>query len=139
NDLGISVSFDLTVPASGEPYTSNIGLAFNPGNLRLDLAASEPREGDNSLLKLLPFKLTSFLYNQYPEDQTIEDLGYFALTSVPLDPGFSLVNTFNYGLCFELDLGGLGALVGSLEAFKFGFLIGWSTDDDVDAGGIALG
>jgi hypothetical protein len=139
NDLGISVSFDLTVPASGSPTTSNIKLAFNPGNLRLDLAASEPREGDTSLLSLLPFKLTSFLYNQYPADQTIEDLGYFALTNVPLDTGFSLVKTFNYGLTFELDLGGLGALVGSLEAFKFGFLIGWGIDNDHETGGIAFG
>ncbi len=139
NDLGISVGFDLTVPASGEPYTSNITLAFNPGNLRLDIAASEPREGDTSLLSLLPFKLTSFLYNQYPDDQTIEDLGYFALTSVPLDPGFTLSDKFNYGLTFELDLGGLGALVGSLEAFKFGFLIGWSIANGEQAGGIAFG
>ncbi|OYY91519.1 MAG: hypothetical protein B7Y45_02885 [Sphingomonas sp. 28-66-16] len=140
NDLGISVSFDLTVPGGGKsPYTANTQLAFNPGNLRLDLAASEPREGDTSLLRLLPFKLTSFLYNQYPDDQTVEDLGYFSLSEVPLDPGFTLTNKFNYGLIFELDLGGLGALVGSLEAFKFGFLIGWAVDNGATAGGIAFG
>ncbi|CAN5688402.1 hypothetical protein BH11PSE6_BH11PSE6_04310 [soil metagenome] len=139
NDLGISVSFDLTVPATGSPYTANTQLAFNPGNLRLDLAASEPREGDTSLLRLLPFKLTSFLYNQYPDEQTVESLGYFSLSDAPLDPGFTLTNKFNYGLIFELDLGGLGALVGSLEAFKFGFLIGWAVDNGAEAGGIAFG
>lgn len=140
NDLGISVSFDLTVPKTGaSPYTSDTRLAFNPGNLRLNLAASEKREGDTSLLSLLPFKLTSFLYNQYPDDQTVEDLGYFSLSKVPLDPGFSLTDKFNYGLLFELDLGGLGALVGSLEAFKFGFLIGWAVDNGAEAGGIAFG
>lgn len=138
NDLGIGVSFDLTVPATGSPSTANTKLSFNPGNLRLDLAATEPREGDTSLLRLLPFKLTSFLYNQYPDQQTVEDLGYFALTHVPLDSNISLVDTFNYGLTFELDLGGLGALVGSLEAFKFGFLVGWGVANGKDDGGIAF-
>jgi large repetitive protein len=140
NDLGISVSFDLTVPAAPkQPTTANIALGFNPGNLRLDLAASEPKEGANSLLSLLPFKLTSFLYNQYPDQQTVEDLGYYSLSEVPLDPGFTLTNKFNYGLLFDLDLGRLGALVGSLEAFKFSFLIGWAGGNTTDAGGIAFG
>ncbi|MGH6847568.1 MAG: hypothetical protein ACREC0_09055 [Methylocella sp.] len=142
NDLGISVSFDLTVPAppkspSTDPKT--IKLGFNPGNLRLDLANSESKEGGKSLLNLLPFKLTAFLYNQYPDKQTVEDLGYFALSDIPLDPGFSLSNQFNFALLFDLDLGTLGALVGSLEAFKFSFLIGWSGNNISEAGGIAFG
>lgn len=137
NDLGIAVQFDLSLPPGGQPSTTLPVLTFNPGNLRLDLATSTPKEGSTSLLSLLPFKLTSFLYNEYPDQQTVQDLQYYSLSSVPLDPGFKLVNQFNYALLFDLDLGTLGALVGSLEAFKFSFLIGWLTDDDT--GGIAFG
>ncbi|WP_294330368.1 hypothetical protein [uncultured Sphingomonas sp.] len=139
NDLGIGVSFDLTVPATGAPTTANTHLTFDPGNLRLDLAATEPREGSTSMLRLLPFKLSSFLYNQYPDKQTVEDLGYFSLSEVPLGSDLSLVSTFTYGLAFDLDLGGLGGLVGSLEAFKFGFLVGWGVDNRSQKGGIAFG
>ena len=140
NDLGISVSFDLTVNPPASPKTANLQLDFNPGNLRLDLANSPPKEGTkNALLKLLPFKLTSFLYNQYPDQQTLENLGYFSLSGVPLDTGYSLTDQFNYGLAFDLDLGTLGALVGSLQAFKFSFLIGWLQPGTGVPGGIAFG
>ncbi len=140
NDLGISVSFDLTVNPPNSPKTANLKLDFNPGNLRLDLANSPAKEGTkNALLALLPFKLTSFLYNQYPDQQTLENLGYFSLSSVPLDPGYSLTDQFNYGLAFDLDLGTLGALVGSLQAFKFSFLIGWLQPGTGVQGGIAFG
>ncbi|HTI03459.1 MAG TPA: hypothetical protein VL752_21140, partial [Acidisoma sp.] len=140
NDLGIAVSFDLTIPPPpASPSTANLALTFNPGNLRLDLANSTPKEGSTSLLSLLPFKLTAFLYNQYPERQTVKSLGYTPLTSIPLDPGFTLTDQFNYGLLFDLDLGRLGALVGSLEAFKFSFVIGWLSGNETTAGGIAFG
>lgn len=140
NDLGIAVSFDLTIPPPpASPKTANLNLTFNPGNLRLDLANSTPKEGETSLLSLLPFKLTAFLYNQYPDRQTVKSLGYTPLTSIPLDPGFALTDQFNYGLLFDLDLGRLGALVGSLEAFKFSFVIGWLAGNETTAGGIAFG
>jgi hypothetical protein len=137
DDLGISVSFDLTVNPPASPSTSNLTISFNPGNLRVDAAnsPSKPADGKNSMLSMLPFKLTSFFYNQHPERQTLEDLQYFALlgnTSIPLDPGYSLTNQFSYGLAFNLDLGTLGALVGSLEAFKFRFLIGWLEPTDAN-------
>jgi hypothetical protein len=138
NDLGITVSFDLIVPAPpASPSTQDLALTFSPGDLRLDLANSPAKKGDTSLLSLLPFKLKSFLYNQHPAEQTVSDLNYTALRSIPLDPGFTLIDQFNYGLIFDLDLGSLGALVGSLEAFKFSFLVGWLTDDT--DGGIAFG
>lgn len=140
SDLGISVQFDLTVfPPPTSPTTSNLSLSFSPGNLRLDLADSPPKENANSMLSLLPFKLKSFLYSQHA-DETVESLKYFALTSVPLDTGITLVNNFNYALAFDLDLGSAGALVGSLAAFKFSFLVGWLTPDtDYPNGGIAFG
>ena len=73
-DLGIGVSFDLTVfPPPQAPNTSNLHLTFSPGDLRFDLAESTPREGNTSLLRLIPFKLKSFLYSQ-KADQTIESL-----------------------------------------------------------------
>ncbi len=136
-DLGISVSFDLTVfPPPQAPTTSNLHLTFSPGDLRFDLAQSTPRESSTSLLSLIPFKLKSFLYSQ-KADQTIESLQYFSFGSVPLAPGFKLVDRFNYALLFDLDLGSMGGLVGSLSAFKFSILIGWLTEDTT--GGIAFG
>ena len=128
-NLGIGVGFDLTL--SSPPVTSNLTLTFSPGDLRLDLNATTPREGSDSLLALLPFRLKSFLYSQCA-DQTLESLNYFSLGSVP---GLSSVaDTFNYALLFNLDLGSAGALVGSLAAFKFSFLIGW-----LNGGGVAFG
>ena len=68
SNLGINVAFDLTTyvadpgttPALPQPSTSAASLTFAPGDLRLDLANSPPRESGSSLLKLLPFKLKSF-------------------------------------------------------------------------------
>ena len=112
-DLGITVDFDLQL---NPPQTSNLALAFSPGDLRLDLGATKNREGSSSLLALLPFRLTSFLYSQNA-DQTLESLNYFRLAAVE---GLGAVaDTFNYALLFDLDLGSIGALVGSLSAFKF--------------------
>jgi hypothetical protein len=131
-DLGIGVSFDLQLTPP-PPVVSNLQLTFSPGDLRLDLAQSEPREGDTSLLSLLPFRLKSFLYSE-KADQTLDSLDYFSLGSVP---GLSsIANTFNFALLFDLDLGSAGALVGSLAAFKFSFLIGWLSGDN---GGVAFG
>lgn len=133
-DLGIDVSYDLTTfPPPQEPATANLHLGFSPGDLRLDLGETTKREGPSSLLDLIPFKLKSFLYSQHA-DQTLESLKYFALSSVP---GLSSVkDTFNYGLIFDLDLGSMGGLVGSLSAFKFSILVGWLSGPD---GGIAFG
>ena len=109
-DLGIGVSFDLQLTPP-PPVVSNLQLTFSPGDLRLDLAQSEPREGDTSLLSLLPFRLKSFLYSE-KADQTLESLDYFSLGAVP---GLSAIaDTFNFALLFDLDLGSAGALVGSL-------------------------
>lgn len=141
NDLGIAVQFDLNAPpAPTPPSTANLSLTFNPGNLRLDLAASPARQGSTSMLSLLPFKLTSFLYNEYPDQQTLGDLQYFSLSEVPLGSALSLTDRFNYGLIFELDLGSWGALAGPLAAFKFSFIVGWLTETQgATAGQIAFG
>ena len=140
NDLGIGVQFDLTIPKSGAP-TATVPpiLTFNPGNLRLDVANSPPKEGSSSLLSLLPFKLSSFLYNQDPDTQTVEDLGYYSLSSIPLASNLSISPKFSYGLTFDLDMGTLGALVGSLEALKFSFLVGWLSANGSNDGEIAFG
>ncbi|MFN3657259.1 MAG: hypothetical protein ACK4UO_08405 [Pseudolabrys sp.] len=140
SDLGIDVGFDLTVydPASGkQPSTSNLLLSFAPGNLRLDLGSTEERQGDSSLTRLIPFKLKSFLYSQHA-DETIESLNYYSLGSIPglKDNGITLQNRFDYALIFDLDLGSMGGLVGSLSAFKFSILMGWLSGEN---GGLAVG
>lgn len=133
-DLGITVGFDLTtyLPPT-QPTTGPLDISFSPGDLRFDLAQTTNRDSKTSLLSLLPFKLTSFIYSE-TADQTLESLNYFKVSSVPglLD----VKDTFHYGLLFDLDLGALGNLVGSLAAFKFKVLIGWLSGDD---GGIAFG
>ncbi|MGC2775388.1 MAG: hypothetical protein WA418_07075, partial [Bradyrhizobium sp.] len=143
SDLGIDVAFDLTVydpkppKPPKQPSTDNLALAFAPGNLRLDLGTTEQREGSNSLTKLIPFKLKSFLYSQHA-DETIESLNFYSLGSVAglAENGITLQDTFNYALIFDLDLGSMGGLVGSLSAFRFSVLIGWSSGQN---GGVAVG
>jgi len=132
-DLGIDVSYNLTITTGQAPQTTPPDLSFSPGDLRFDLGQTTYDEGDTSLLSLLPFRLKSFLYSENA-DQTIESLKYYALTDIP---GQSFVaDKFNFALEFDLDLGSLGSLVGSLAAFKFSFLIGWLSGDN---GGIAFG
>jgi hypothetical protein len=141
SDLGIDVGFDLTTYANPPkpPTTDNLSLSFAPGDLRLDLGSTTTRPGGNSLLKLIPFKLKSFLYSQ-KADQTVEDLNYYSLGSLPLPKGITLQDRFNYALLFDLDLGSMGGLVGSLSAFKFSILIGWlSPGDSSNPGGLAFG
>lgn len=133
SDLGIDVAFNLITPDNGQPSTKDLALAFAPGNLRLDLGATKERTGGNSLTKLIPFKLKSFLYSQHA-DETIESLDYYSLGAVAGQK--ELHDTFNYALIFDLDLGSMGGLVGSLSAFKFSILIGWLSGKD---GGVAVG
>lgn len=133
-DLGIGVTFDLTVaPSPAPPVTSLPLLTFSPGDLRFDIEQSQPRDDSDSMLKLLPFKLRSFLYSENA-DQTLESLNYYALSSVQGLSG--VANTFNYAIIFDLDLGSMGSLVGSLSAFKFSVIVGWLSGAN---GGISFG
>ncbi|GLS22431.1 hypothetical protein GCM10007874_54490 [Labrys miyagiensis] len=141
SNLGIDVGFDLTIykpSAQKQPSTSALSLSFAPGDLRLDLGASAKRSGADSLLDLIPFKLKSFLYSD-SADETIESLNYYSLGSLPglAENGITLQDKFNYALIFDLDLGSMGGLVGSLSAFKFSVLIGWLSPGD--GGGLAFG
>lgn len=141
SNLGIDVGFDLTIydpQVQKQPSTSNLSLSFAPGNLRLDLGSTETRSGADSLLDLIPFKLQSFLYSG-DADETIESLSYYSLGSLPglAENGITLQDNFNYALIFDLDLGSMGGLVGSLSAFKFSVLIGWLSPED--GGGLAFG
>ncbi len=149
SDLGIDVDFNLILstrtkaggPAIPQPATSDLKLTFAPGNLRLDLGSTVARSNADSLLNLLPFKLKSFLYSE-KGDQSIESLNYYSLGSIQglSDNGIGAPqNFFNYALLFDLDLGSMGGLVGSLSAFKFSILIGWlGGNDSAIAFGIQL-
>lgn len=132
-DLGIGVTFDLTVIDDQPPTTSLPTLTFSPGDLRFDIEQSTPRDDSDSMLKLLPFKLRSFLYSENA-DQTLGSLNYYTLSSVEGLSG--VVDTFNYALIFDLDLGSMGSLVGSLSAFKFSVIVGWLSGTN---GGISFG
>ncbi|WP_189407261.1 hypothetical protein, partial [Mesorhizobium sp. M1A.F.Ca.ET.072.01.1.1] len=141
SNLGIDVGFDLTIynpSLQKQPSTDNLSLSFAPGDLRLDLGSTEKRSGADSLLDLIPFKLQSFLYSG-DADETIESLNYYSLGSLPglSENGITLQDNFNYALIFDLDLGSMGGLVGSLSAFKFSVLIGWLSPED--GGGLAFG
>ncbi|CAM5762883.1 hypothetical protein [Mesorhizobium amorphae] len=141
SNLGIDVGFDLTIynpSVQQQPSTDNLSLSFAPGDLRLDLGSTEKRSGADSLLDMIPFKLQSFLYSG-DADETIESLNYYSLGSLPglAENGITLQDNFNYALIFDLDLGSMGGLVGSLSAFKFSVLIGWLSPED--GGGLAFG
>lgn len=141
SNLGIDVGFDLTIynaSTKKQPTTGNLSLGFSPGDLRLDLGSTQTRSGADSLLDLIPFKLQSFLYSG-SADETIESLNYYSLGSLPglAENGITLQDNFNYALIFDLDLGSMGGLVGSLSAFKFSMLIGWLSPED--GGGLAFG
>lgn len=121
-DLGIEMSYVLHVPGGGaEPSTSDLGLWFAPGDLRFDFTDTVQREGDDSMLARLPFKLRSFLYSEKGQD--ISELSYFGISlgafGVETDP------RFNFALLFDFDLGSLGFLVSSQSAFKLSVLLGW--------------
>jgi hypothetical protein len=131
-DLGIDVGFDLRFDP---PQTSNLSLSFSPGNLRFDLAQTTTKQSSNSMLSLLPFRLKSFLYSQHG-DQSLESLNYFPFSILP---GHPVSDTFSYALIFDLDLGSLGALVGSLAAFKFSIIVGWLNNPTGDDLPIAFG
>jgi large repetitive protein len=139
SELAITVPFTLTIESGQQPTAVLSKLGFEPGNLRLDLGATKQRSKDTgtSLLKLLPFKLKSFLYSQNA-DQTLESLDYYGLGGLPGFSSSQLLDTFNYALAFDLDLGSMGGLVGSLSAFKFGILIGWKAGDPGIAFGVSM-
>ncbi|MFT4926169.1 MAG: hypothetical protein ACI8WB_002267 [Phenylobacterium sp.] len=123
-DLGIAMSYDLTTFDHGQsPTTSLPQLTFSPGNLRFDVSQSKNRKDKDSLLNLIPFKLKSFLYSQ--DGQDVAKLNYFPI-AIDVE-GFNANEkaVYKYALIFDLDLGSLGGLVGSLSAFKFSILIGW--------------
>jgi len=136
-DLGIEMSYLLTLPGGGkDPETSDLAMKFSPGNLRFDFGDTEQRNDDDSLLALLPFKLKSFLYSE--KGQAISELDYFAIDLSSF--GGSAATTspeFNFALIFDLDLGSLGGLVGSLSAFKFSVILGWQPPGS--GGGLVFG
>ncbi len=134
SELAIDVSFKMTINPPNQPSILLYPLSFEPGNLRLDLGATKQRSTGTSLLKLLPFKLKSFLYSQ-KADATLESLNYYGLGGLPGFSSAQLLDTFNYALVFDLDLGSMGGLVATLSAFKFSILIGWKAGDP----GIAFG
>lgn len=140
-DLGIGVKYNLTTfeappDPPPPPVTTAPQLTFSPGDLRFDFAQTTNRQSSTSLLSLIPFKLKSFLYSQNA-DQTIESLKYFSFSANGDIPALSsLSDTFNFALIFDLDLGSMGGLVGSLSAFKFSIIIGWLSGPQ---GGLALG
>ena len=122
-DLGIEMSYLLIAnPPPAQPETKDLSLKFSPGNLRFDFGQTKQRDGDKSLLALLPFKLKSFLYSENGQD--ISKLDYF---DVGIDiPGvIKTGSVYNFALIFDLDLGSLGGLVGDLSAFKFSMILGW--------------
>lgn len=143
SDVKIGVTFDLVLAPGAQPTTSGLGLTFSPGDLRVDFGPGQTKERSSasSMLALLPFKLKSFLYSENA-DQTLESLGF---SPVALPSGMpQVLDKFNYALIFDLDLGSVGALVGSLAAFKFSVIVGWQvattlTTPPITQSGIAFG
>lgn len=119
-NLAIEMTFALATPTQQQ-----FGIA--EGSLRFDLANSMPRP--RSLAARFPVSVTSLEVSpnlaeagQAPKGQSPEDLGFTPVTA-PLDQS-KLVPPW-YGLVFSINLGTLGALVGSL-GLELTMLAGWA-------------
>jgi hypothetical protein len=119
-NYAITMSFSLSNP-------SNVTFSIAEGNVALDAANSPPRE--NSLYARFPLRLTGLmattdpkLTGDAPSAGDPESAGFVSI-SAPLQQG-KLTQPW-YGLVYEVDLGTLGALAGSV-GLTVRLLAGWS-------------
>jgi hypothetical protein len=133
SNLAISMSFSL-----GDQSQTRFQVA--DGNIWFDLANSLPRP--NSLVARFPVRLAGILSTPDPavtgqpaSALTPQSAGYASI-SAPIQQG-ALGNPW-YGLAYDIDLGGLGALAGNV-GLKVRFLAGWSPQTGQTAPGVFIG
>jgi hypothetical protein len=133
SNLAISMTFSLA-------EASQISFAVADGNIHFDLANSLPRP--NSLVARFPVRLTGLVTTPDPRIArqpatvlTPEAVG-FASISAPIQQG-KLSNPW-YGLTYQVDMGGLGALAGNV-GITVRLLAGWSPKDGDIAPGLFVG
>lgn len=119
SNLAVTMGFSL-----GNPNQVTFGVL--DGNVNFDLANSVPRP--NSLIARFPVQLASLIAipdpaitGQPPATSTPADRGFVSI-SAPIAQG--LLKAPWYGLVYDIDLGGLGALAGSV-GLKVRLLAGW--------------
>jgi hypothetical protein len=117
SNLVVTMSFQR-IKQDKQVTLSDRQFAFLPGNLVFDLSKSPVRQ--HSLYAKFPLKLTGLLYS----DGKQKPSGYLPVKT-PLGSGSLPDGTPWYGLTFELDLGGLGALSGATK-FVTSLLLAWT-------------
>lgn len=113
-------------------------FAFDPRSTVFNPKAVDTKLRDNSLLKGFPIKLSSLRLGPAPDDYIREmadckpgktfkpaDDGFFTI-DIPADDGPTGLETPNYALFAELDLGTLGALVSFGQGLNAQVLLGWN-------------
>ncbi len=132
-NLIVEMSFPLAFPKEQSFVVKTAGLSF-------DMSNSEARP--LSLAANFPVRVTGFVESanvappgEPPQGQRPEDLG-FTLIVAPIDQ--SLLSPPWFGLVMTLDLGTLGALVGS-AGLSVTLLAGWATGMTEDERPIYLG
>ncbi|NJP11953.1 MAG: hypothetical protein HC866_22825 [Leptolyngbyaceae cyanobacterium RU_5_1] len=126
SNLVVTMSFQR-VKKDNVITLSDRQFAFVVENLVFDLQKSRVRQ--HSLYAKFPLKLTGLLYS----DGKKKPGGYLPVKT-PLGSSGPPDATPWYGLTFELDLGGLGALSGATK-FVTSLLLGWTPTGSAGAAG----
>ena len=133
SNLAISMSFSLAVPGK-------ITFRVADGNIHFDAANSLPRP--NALISRFPVRLSALITAPDPQvtgqsasTLTAQNAGFVSI-SAPLAQ--SALGQPWYGLVYEIDMGGLGALAGNV-GLTVRLLAGWSPATEETAPGLFLG
>lgn len=131
-NLAISMRFSLADP-------TDIQFGVADGNIYFDLANSLPRP--QSLIARFPVRLTGMITTTDPA------LGAQSTALTPQSTGFTAISapiqqgTLGYpwyGLVYQIDMGGLGALAGNV-GITVRLLIGWSPQTADSPPGVFVG
>jgi hypothetical protein len=141
-ELMVNRLFGATTRLYPTEHGNNV-ITLVTETLSFDLANSVAR--DNSLFHRFPLKLSAFVATPdprllaasapVPDAQAPDKLGYVSIDALVQQ---SVMTAPWYGLLFEIDLGTLGALAGSV-GLKLSLLVAWSGGGTPDQPAVYLG
>lgn len=126
SNLAVAMSFSLAMP-------NDVAFTVADGDVYFDLANSVARP--NALISRFPVRLTGMISTPDPivthqaASALTPNAAGFVSISAPIPQG--VLGQPWYGLTYEVDLGGLGALAGSV-GLTMRLLAGWSPETLID-------